>query len=487
MSNTASSVPASVLDRIGRSGGLARISDAQLAEWGVVRLHDPVAKVQRVMAAEEFEALRRRCYGVLRRYEGYLFAHHLFALKRVVAKYAAIAPEELDAAADHASALQAAGVPPIFREGLYGRAFFSYWFPDAGGRGVTEVRHASLFPNVDFILQFGAATYARHSAHAAIVATREVRPSKIPMEPATAEDVRLFRERAFTPDGKIDPLLEADILGYITDHHDVPDPQRRTEVLEESRNVLRAFELDLWDPAVPRRPFDAWDGDPSVVREWTWYLRFSPDDRIRIVEAFFERLPGPPTGDDKIQFQRLAWIFPGLCRLAMPTLHERATAREEADLRIRIEACFAEGRLRNLPEVIFEANGPWRDAYFHRAVEAITEACRTFMAKDPLGLLMGPAEFPKEAPLPYRMFSKASLKPLLDEMRLASAKLLTDEQFFAQFGDGKGRGRIGLIGHAKFRQTSPENDRLVAYLYERRTALGGRLALGPIWGLFFNE
>jgi hypothetical protein len=97
------------------------LTDEELKRMRAVRLHDPVTRASIVIPSKDYGGLYAHCAAILRKYEGYIFAHDLNRIRGLMRRHNVISHEDLFEISARAKALREDGIPPIFpAAGLFG-------------------------------------------------------------------------------------------------------------------------------------------------------------------------------------------------------------------------------------------------------------------------------------------------------------------------------------------------------------------------------
>lgn len=205
-----------VADVLAQYGVIKEIPEAVLQEKQLKAIHDPQRGTYQLVTMEEYRNLVHHCWSVLNKYEGYIFAHDLTRLFRLIHAVELMPEQDIAVIARRGGEFVETGIPPIFRREWYGRSFLRV----IDSSGAESFRW--LFPNVDFVIEFATGAYDRNRIGRAI----ELREAgvvlegdkRIPIQPATVQDVLDFRRLAFTPEGKIDSRVIRETLLYVREH-----------------------------------------------------------------------------------------------------------------------------------------------------------------------------------------------------------------------------------------------------------------------------
>jgi len=462
-----------ILDALRPIGSINDLTDEELKRMRAVRIHDPITRTSIVIPSKDYGGLYAHCVATLQNCEGYIFAHDLNRIRGLMARRNVISHDELTDIRRRANGLRNVGIPPIFTEEWCARTTFRYTVRDGIENGQTEVSFDCLFPVIDFLIQYGAGVYERRRAGMAVTLGRaKCKGNKIPLTPASSEDVLLFRRFAFMPNGRIDPLLMMEVLEYVSTHFQFHTQERCEDVLEFDLLAFTFLESELQDlplkhPTCEHRGYEDWDGDPLVVHERRWYLRFAPDTRIRIVQTYLDGLKGTLRGKDAKTFRFLQQAFPQQTLGMHQKMDMRQKELERAQLEEWIKNAFAQSDFRNPPSALLMLP-EWNAEFLPRIKEGFRNTCQSLDASDPGALFENVEYLAATLKVPKNLAYLPEFKRILDEERLEAARHLSDERFQLIFTDAR---KIIGIGHSKFREESQAARALRAYLLERYRSL----------------
>jgi len=171
-------------------GPLSQLTDEELRVQRAVRLYDPVTQTYGVISMRDYGRLYARCCAILKHCEGYIFAHDLNRIRGLMARRNVISNQELSRVSARVRELRYSGIPPIFQSEWYNRTVFRYDLPGRRTGPENTVSFESLFPSIDFLIQFGAGVLERkRAAMAASLQRSGGKGSKIPMFPASVADI----------------------------------------------------------------------------------------------------------------------------------------------------------------------------------------------------------------------------------------------------------------------------------------------------------
>jgi hypothetical protein len=465
-------IPQEALDLITLRGGIGRISDEELRVIGVVRLYDPEHRCHQLIINREYGRLVALAKRIMRECEGYLFAPALARMRGLCGRIHYISRREMLSAAAAAETFMAAGVPPIFDADFLTRTTFVYFVRHTSSEAVREVRYENIFPTVDLILTYGAGSRERlQRMSAARLAEQGERRTKIPIFPANVDDVIRFRTRVFLADNRMDPHFIREMLHYVGTKFRFSDDARRRQVLQDLELALLFLEESLRDFQAPPNVFDTWDGNVNVVKERRWYLRFHPDERSRIVQAYYDSLSGPQRRANSLTLGMLQTLFR---EQAVPSDHElsaRASELEREYLERAFELAASRLDLRGLPSRLYLTE-PWATQYVPRLAEVFHRICER---SAPAALFRNVAEASRQLPIPGGFAAQPPFKSILNEYRRRALESMLDGDFlaFVKNGDGK----VPHWGHAKYADNRTDmGELLLTYVSDRYRSLSDTTA-----------
>lgn len=370
---------------------------------------------------------------------------------------------DLNRIAARAEAFRVAGVPPIFAPQFYGEAM----------RGQRRL----LFPTVDFLLQYGAGVYGDRMREVGMSLDRRgIREgaNRALIPPAKVEDVFRFRTLAFDGD-RIDAALRRDSTLYVAENFHFGNEGRMGNALENDQLVFLFLEealQPLSGKEVERRCFD---GNPSAVTRVRWYLGMDRQERSKAIDGFVASLPGILRAPERKALERISTLFPDLTVGVNQEIAARAAAeRVEFEVRLwtQVRAAIAGRDFRTVPQVAF-VEEPWRQELLPQVERFFQEECARLAAENPTALFGSAAELHEHMPVPYELGIVPRFKAILDEVRLKTARELSEETFLAIFPAGQSGGAKAGIGHTKSRDELPISRELREFVVTRWLELTG--------------
>lgn len=458
-----------MMEVIRSNGGLDKVSDSVLRQLNLVRLYDPTRKVSAVYSSAEYGRLVAKSLGLMRSYRGYIFAHDLNRIYGMIARHHTITETEIDSAYARAKAFIRAGIPPIFDERYYNKATFAYYVRLRKTNGTMEVCYQSLFPSIDFILQYGTGSYERNCAYMAVTHKGDGERSKIPLKSARIEDVRRFRSIAFTEDKKIEPLLIRDITDYVNRRFDIPNEEREQEIAELNLATFQFLEEQLRDLPHQPRSYELWNQDVEVVHERRWYLRYHPSERELIAQAYLQSLAGSPTQRDLRTFNYLSALFPEQCAVMRRHLGVKDRLNEYLSINAVVNEAAKTGNLSLVPQHVL-VEEPWRSSFLPRYKDLFRSACRKLGDENPGDLLRNVEDLYAKLNIPPRIALLPELKAVLDEERLRAVQAMPDNDFIGMYC-GANSNRRNAIGLTRGDRPNEAGKRLQGYIVGRAQEL----------------
>jgi hypothetical protein len=186
--------------------------------------------------------------------------------------------------------------------------------------------------------------------------------------------------------------------------------------------------------------YEAWSGDPKVLQERRWYLRFAPEKRAEIAKAYLGGAAGPQ--DQRVR-PRLRATFPEL----LPQPRKDPVAIEPL-----IDRAISSGDFRGLPERAFTEE-PWASRSVPASQAALRRACAQLRDLEPVAVFSSVQELTPKVRIPTRLLKLPSFWLIVTEERMACAKSLSDAQFLEIFSGESGKQRLSSVGHSKFGPT----------------------------------
>lgn len=466
----ATTVPAAILEQVRALGGIGQVTKPVLDELGIVRLVNPIHRTQHLVMAQAYGRLVGRTLAILNRYRGYIHAPSLNRMLSFISCRDVLTHAALDQIERDARRFVQNGIPPIFDPEHLSPSRFVYFSTQLGTGLTSEYNYPTLFPMVDFVIQYGAGTYETNCAHMGVKldSIREQR-TKLELKPIGPREVFLFRSRAFMPDGRIDPMLIDELLEYVETHFRISANERRQEILERYTRLFPFLETTL--RVLPHEPhrYLNWDGDPSVVVERRWYLDYAPELRPRMAQAYLEYLcscPLPLRESERQAFKRLFRHFPEVCSEVAEQLGCRNLVPKTRWYERQIAEALRNGTAHTLPRRVLREE-PWRPLVQASMERTYRNACQALA--DPSLLLNGTVEIDIALGFSAGTSLIDYLKPILDEERLRVARLLPDERFLATVRNSS---HCAALGHTKMRRPHASGVALQSYLQDRLAQLG---------------
>jgi hypothetical protein len=461
-------------------GALSAVPRAVLRERGVRILYDEPRGIYTFLAESEYQALREQCLCTLKYNRGYIFAGDIDRIRRFLDGTQIISADDIARIRGRAKQFREEGIPPIFAVEFYAPSRIEY--ATYSEEGIELPRVERLFPAIDFIIQFATGAYERKRAaigasldeQARRHGTKRNKKRKlfIPIQPATVRDVREFRRVAFTPKGKISALLIRETLDYARKHFNFKSDAWRERALEIDHLAFLFLEETLRN--LPHEPpeYASWDGTIKAVSKPKWYLRFKPEDRMRIAAAYFESLERIPfRKQDRAVYERMAATFPELARNIEVEVAKRQREQERQAIQRALDEARRKSDYSRVPEVVF-VEEPWASQVIPEIEQFFRNACRRLGGESPEVLFSSVNHLHDFVAVPPRMAMIPRFKTILDEERLRAAQVIPDELFVELFSGEGGHHRYAAIGWSPWREPGDAGKNLRRFLRFRRHALG---------------
>gem|GEM_PF-6205766 len=249
-------------------------------------LTNPKTRAKRMVPAEVFEKQWKFAKWALEERPNYLHAVERGECMRVLECQDAFTIVNPEKSRQRIDDLNRAKVPGIFKEELEGQ---------------------NAFPAVDFVLRV-----FRGDAWDLELQEERRRIQKkgktIWFNPAAARHVRYFRTYAFD-DRRISPQVIADLNDYV-----LRNRKAGFEAVSHQTRVLKYLEKALGWMEPGERTFRIFQkGEPlDFVRSFMWHIRYSVEDRLRILEDFIQRVRAGEEAiiSDKRLIERMELFFP---------------------------------------------------------------------------------------------------------------------------------------------------------------------------------
>ncbi len=323
-------------------GGIARVPDDFLCKNNLVRILGDDGS-DRLFTLSELRRLQDEARSIITAYSGYICDSHHFRLERFIGNDGYVSSAELKAIGDLAASLKDAGLPKIYRPShrVYTTRFV----------GKREIR--GCFPAVDHFIQFAVGLLVGERGH--LFATDVQKHGvKYVIKPTPLEWFQIFLRTAFTPERKIEPILVQEWLSYLSIYLQNQDEEAFGRIIARDMEMIVYLESVLASlSTVP--VYEKSKLDPTVVRNYTWYLSYSPEVRIQIVEAYFASFKGKKPGVAKTRpvFERVMKLFPEVFNSVWSDLAAQASRQEKLNLRERIEQLVDKDCLKGIPMEVF--------------------------------------------------------------------------------------------------------------------------------------
>ncbi len=334
-----------------RYGSIQNIPEDVLNSHGYVRFHRQTQGGLTIVDADWPKKAKGLSVWMQKKYAGYLFADHLRRLYHTVKGTDLVLNRDLARMQRRAKAFIEAGIPPIF-----------------------DKRFSVGYPLIDFLVQYATGSYERRAAgKVASNATQH-------LNPATIEDVRLFRSVAFLQDGTIEEPLIREILFYCEKTYNFKSDETRTYVLSQTEAGMRFLGEILRDlPHEQRQYVDVLPGhEEAAISRRRWYLPIRPDKREGIVRTFLAILEQEETAKRlEVLHQRLLPIFPEWCaEFSTENRALKRADRKQAEYDAVVAKAVAELVFDEVPPVCFTRE-PWAtpltEALMRRAALLVTD------------------------------------------------------------------------------------------------------------------
>jgi len=446
-------------------GVIRDIPVRELRVNGLKRIHNQERGLYSLITEAQYKERFGRCIALLKAFDGYIFAGHLDKIRMFMSCQRVITDDEMSYIAARGKKFIAAGIPPIFQQELYGHSSLHYWeFEGKENLPVPSV--AVTFPTTDFIIQFATGAYDRKRV-AIAMKTREVFGShRVPIliQPATVQDVLDFRKVAFTDDGHISEILLREVNEYVATFFKC-DRENLEGIIEHDKVAFLYLQEAL--RAIPYEPqgYLEWDGDVEVVFDWKWYLRYAPQDRIKIAKAYFDSLAEKPTGKYRKVFARMKAMFPELHGFWA----ESYDASERKALSDLVQNAISTGDYRAVPVRAF-VEKPWSVELEASAGKMLQDLCERFGVEEPDKLFGPVVRFREYLQVPHFLPLLPGYKDIVDRVRIKAICGYSDDRFREIFTEDKFR--TFMCGYTEPRSETKQE--LQDLIRVRHDALRGR-------------
>jgi hypothetical protein len=335
------SISAELDQEIRKLGGIARLTDIFLAENGLVRVACDDGS-NRLFTLSELVRLQAEARTIIGDYSGYLCDSNHYILERFIGNDGYVSPVELKAISGLAASLKDAGLPAIYRPDR------RVYTTRVSGQRVIK----GCFPAVDHFIQFAVGLLVGVSGHlfATDIQKKDV---KYIIKPTPLGWFQIFLQTAFTADKKIDPILVQEWLYYLSIYLQNQNEEAFGRIIARDMEMIVYLESILGSlstaPVYKKSKLD-----PTVVKNYTWYLSYSPEVRLQIVEAYFASFKGKKPGvANRPVFERVMKLFPEVFNSVWSDLAAQASKDEKKVLRQKIEQLISKERLRGIPIEVF--------------------------------------------------------------------------------------------------------------------------------------
>lgn len=324
------------------------------------------------MPADAFRKDKAISERILQAHSDYLFTDERKALKAVAEERNFLMGADPKKIESRILKIRAAGVPPIFKES----------FETKGG-----------FPRADLILQLVSGNYVkRFRAQAAEHKKKKklkepglpARP-EFSIEPSTVHDVLLFRTYAF--DGfAISPHVIRETDFYITERFGRPS-NRYEGIFKYLEKALRGFRtLKKKEQKTFRK------GTPlDFINQRMWHTRFTPEDRILVVNDFVERVMELEEFDKDL-INRICAVFPKETEGLVDELNTLKRTVREAD---RFQEMFETNSFGSLKKSDFKSTEGY-DKFLEWMLGRMNDICEKLLSDQPHELFTNPSQFTKK-------------------------------------------------------------------------------------------
>lgn len=429
---------------VAKYGSIARIPEAILAECGYTRFRREVSGDTTIVDREWPARARKLAFWVQRKYDGYLFTDDLRRLINTVAGTDLVSNRDLVLMQKRAKAFIEAEIPPIF-----------------------ERRFCLNFPLIDFLIQYGSGSHERR------IRARAAQGVSTKLNPASAEDVRIFRSIAFLDNGTIEEPLIREILHYCAKTYGFKNEDTRNFVLSQTEAAMRFLGNTLRDLShEPRRYVDILPGTEELaINGRRWYLHVRPEKREELVRAFLAKLTREETQQRlHILRMRIEPMFPEWCTEQTVQMRAERRAEEEAkENSARVRRAIETLDFREVPAPCFERE-PWAsllrpalNRYTNEVIEmlddeGLKQLCNTSRSAMRPHVLVN---LPKSFVLPIELWV------MMQRERTRRVRAMDDEEFLRIFPRNMKGLRDGALSGAVSRNDTDE----VAYWHEVRERL----------------
>lgn len=324
---------------ISEYGSILNIPEDVLQANGLERKIDTERKSYSIHEKEKQRKLRGICFGLMKKYRGYIFSHDYMRMLQFIKSKAIIDELTLKRIASRAKRFIAQSIPPIFLPE------FQLFAPIENPNFFDEIysidqdspkKIPSFFPHADFIIQYATGSYAEQTKRKLKEQNSELGSLMLSITPTSPEEVRDFRSRAFRKDGEINPILIQDTMNYMEKNFDFQSNKTKNFCLSLSLEVFSFLEESLRDLKDIQPPvYKNWDGDLAVFSSKKWYMQYPPEDLESMAQTYFEQVQISKNQKDRNTFKYMVTLFPYLSlqaeiRLGIGKIHELAQIKAEA-------------------------------------------------------------------------------------------------------------------------------------------------------------
>jgi hypothetical protein len=335
------SISAELDQEIRKLGGIARLTDVFLVENNLVRILGDDGS-NRLFTLSELVRLQAEARTIIGDYSGYLCDSNHYILERFIGNDGYVSPVELKAISGLAASLKDAGLPAIYRPDR------RVYTTRVSGQRVIK----GCFPAVDHFIQFAVGLLVGVSSHlfATDIQKKDV---KYIIKPTPLGWFQIFLQTAFTADKKIDPILVQEWLYYLSIYLQNQNEEAFGRIIARDMEMIVYLESVLGSlstaPVYKKSKLD-----PTVVKNYTWYLSYSPEVRLQIVEAYFASFKGKKPGvANRPVFERVMKLFPEVFNSVWSDLAAQASRQEKINLRQRVEQLVEKDCLKGIPIEVF--------------------------------------------------------------------------------------------------------------------------------------
>lgn len=417
------------------------IPESVLQEKRLKVLHNAQRNAYQLVTVQEYQDRVQNCHKIMTKYKDYLFADDLSRMERLIDSIEMLTEKEIAAIGGRAKRLVEAGIPPIFQRVLYHPSFLEFTDPS------TRAQHTyTLFPSVDFVIQFATGAYERRraaiSAQQRAAGLESKRDRRIPIRPTTAKDIVDFRRLAFTREGRINPLLVRETIAYVQEHFRFSSLNRRNEHLESDHRLFLFLKEQLQHLPCEPMVYETWDENLDTVAQPRWYLKFTPEETAKIARAYFDMPTSLTTKREQGVLSRMALLFPNLAQQQRSNDEEQQATRDEAILRAAVAEAQRTGNFKVVPRRVF-LDRPWC-TWAIPAVEAyLRDTCQRLQREKPEVLLTSMTQLLPE--FPRYLLRIPRLGDIISTVQLEIVETMDDSTFIATFASDASRERYKLL------------------------------------------